>query len=184
MAQYLPYYWIRHGAVPVELCNQVLREREQLASADAGVGINNETPADSHRKTNIAWAPANHWLEGIMLNNALYANRETGWKMQLDTCEQVQLARYDTGHFYEWHVDTFFLADTPTARKLTAVLLLNDPAEFSGGDFELENCAADGLRLQQGSLVVFPSLSRHRATQVTQGTRHSAALWVHGPTFR
>ena len=184
MSQYLPYYWIRHQAIPVELCKLVLAERQQLTSADAGLGINNEVTNNNMRRTNIAWAPANHWLEGVMLNNARYANRETGWNMDIDTCEQVQLARYDTEHFYDWHVDTFFLADAPTSRKITVVALLNDASEFEGGDFELQNCDSSGLRLAQGSIVAFPSYMSHRATAVTSGTRYSAALWIHGPAFR
>jgi predicted 2-oxoglutarate/Fe(II)-dependent dioxygenase YbiX len=184
MPNYLPYYWIRHNAIPKSLCEIMLQERQQMSDAQAGVGMNNETAPNGLRKTGIAWAERNHWLEGIMLNNARYANRETGWNMELDTCEQVQLAKYETGHFYDWHQDIFFLADTSTCRKVTVVALLNDPTEFAGGDFELQNCDSSGLVLEQGSLIAFPSYLNHRATQVTAGTRYSAALWVHGPNFK
>ena len=136
MANYLPYYWTRHNAVPPELCDMILAERQQMTDADAGVGMNNETAPDNLRKTSIAWAERNHWLEGIMFNNARYANAETGWGMDFGSyCEQVQLAKYETGHFYDWHQDTFFLTDAPTCRKITVVALLNDPSEFTGGDF-------------------------------------------------
>jgi PKHD-type hydroxylase len=119
-----------------------------------------------------------------MFNNAHYANRETGWNMDVATCEQVQLAKYETGHFYDWHQDTFFLTDDSTCRKITVVALLSDPKEFTGGDFELQNCDTSQLILKKGSLVAFPSYLNHRATAVTSGTRYSAALWVHGPNFK
>jgi PKHD-type hydroxylase len=184
MVNYLPYYWIRHNAIPEKLCDIMLKERQTMIDAEAGVGINNETAPDGLRRTSIAWADRNHWLEGIMLNNAYYANRETGWNMDLTTSEQVQLAKYETGHFYDWHQDTFFLTDSVTCRKVTVIALLSDPKEFTGGDFELQNSDTSQLLLKKGSLIVFPSYLSHRATAVTSGTRYSAALWVHGPNFK
>jgi len=184
MANNLPYYWIRHNAIPEQLCDIMLIERQQMVDAEAGIGINNEIAPDGLRKTSIAWANRNHWLEGIMLNNAYYANRETGWNMDISTCEQVQLAKYKTGHFYDWHQDTFFLTDGDTCRKVTVIALLSDPKDFAGGDFELQNCDSAQLVLKKGSVIAFPSYLNHRATAVTKGTRYSAALWVHGPNFK
>jgi PKHD-type hydroxylase len=184
MANYLPYYWIRHNAIPTDLCESILTERKAMADAEAGIGLNNDVASNGFRKTGIAWANRNHWLEGVMLNNSYYANREAGWNMVVDQCEQVQLAKYETDHFYDWHQDTFMLANTATARKLTAIALLNDPSEFTGGDFELQNSNSAELVLKQGSIIVFPSYLNHRATKVTSGTRYSAALWVHGPAFK
>ena len=184
MANYLPYYWTRHNAVPPELCDMILAERQAMSDAPAGVGINNETAPDGLRKTSIAWAPRNHWLEGIMLNNMFYANRETNWNLDFGVhTEQVQLAKYETGHFYDWHKDTFFLTDAPTCRKLTSLALLNDHSEFSGGDFQIQN-VRETINLKKGSVIVFPSYLDHRATEVTAGTRYSAALWIHGPNFK
>jgi len=184
MANYLPYYWIRHNAIPEEMCDLMLAERQLMNDADAGVGLNNDQTPTGIRKTGIAWAARNHWLEGLMLNNAYYANRETGWNMDVTTCEQVQLAKYETDHFYDWHQDTFFLTDAATCRKVTVIALLNDSSEFTGGDFELQNSDSAGLVLKKGSVIAFPSYLSHRATKVTSGTRYSAALWVHGPNFK
>jgi predicted 2-oxoglutarate/Fe(II)-dependent dioxygenase YbiX len=64
------------------------------------------------------------------------------------------------------------------------IALLNDPSEFTGGDFELQNSDSAGLILKKGSVIAFPSYLSHRATKVTSGTRYSAALWVHGPNFK
>lgn len=184
MSTYLPYYWIRHNAIPDALCDVILDERKNLADADAGIGMDNNTKPNTIRKTSIAWAPRNHWLEGIMLNNAYYANRESGWNLDVTSNEQAQLAKYETGHFYDWHMDTFLMANTPTCRKLTIVALLNDPSEFTGGNFELQNCDSTELALKKGSVIAFPSYLQHRATRVDSGTRYSAALWLHGPTFK
>ena len=185
MARNLPYYWVRENAIPHELCDMIVAERQTLIEKAAGVGLNNQAPPDNLRKTSVAWADRNHWLEGILLNNAHYANREAGWNIDVSSHynEQVQLAKYETGHFYDWHKDTFFLTTAETCRKLTSLALLNDHSEFSGGDFQLQN-VRETINLKKGSVIVFPSYLDHRATEVTSGTRYSAALWIHGPNFR
>ena len=108
MARNLPYYWVRENAIPHELCDMIVAERQTLIEKAAGVGLNNQAPPDNLRKTSVAWADRNHWLEGILLNNAHYANREAGWNIDVSSHynEQVQLAKYETGHFYDWHKDT------------------------------------------------------------------------------
>ena len=54
MANYLPYYWIRHNAIPEEMCNLMLAERQAMNDADAGVGLNNDQAPNGIRKTGIA----------------------------------------------------------------------------------------------------------------------------------
>jgi PKHD-type hydroxylase len=181
---YLPYFWIRHRAISKEQCDLVLAERKTMQTKDAGVGINNEVDPSAMRKTNIAWAPANHWLEGVMFNNAMYANRECNWNFEATLTEQVQLAQYSKGNYYGWHIDTFFLSNTPVDRKLSIIILLNDPSEFEGGQLQIENSGVDHVPLEKGSIVVFPSYLPHQATEVTKGTRYSGALWVSGKTFK
>ena len=181
---YLPFFWIRHNIFPEPMNDFVLLERMGMPVQEAGVGIANEGDASQIRKTEIAWAPRNHWLEAVMLNNIMYANREAGWNFQIDSCEQVQMAKYDEGHYYGWHVDTFFMNSTGQDRKLTAVLQLNDPSEYEGGELQIEGSGVDSIPLKKGSIVVFPSFLRHQATKVTKGTRYSAALWSTGKVFR
>ena len=181
---YLPHFWIRHGAIPTELCDVLLKERKQLIEKDATLGLEGNNQDSSLRKTNIAWLPRNHWLEAVMVNNINYANKESGWNFIADQPEQVQMAKYEQDGFYGWHIDTFFLANTATDRKLSAVIQLNDPSEYEGGQLEIQNSGVDFIPLQKGSIVVFPSYLQHRATTVTKGTRYSAALWLHGPSFR
>lgn len=181
---YLPYYWIRHKAVPLPMCDMALLERQHMETKDAGVGIANEGDTASIRKTNIAWAQRNHWLEGVMFNNMLYANREANWNFQISGAEQVQLAEYSEGNYYGWHTDTFFLNNTGLDRKLTAVVQLNNPSEYEGGQLQIEGSGVDYIPLEQGSIVVFPSYLRHQATEVTKGVRYSAALWATGDVMR
>lgn len=181
---YLPYFWIRHNAISNEMCDIVLAERKEMPQQAATTGIDNQGEIEGVRNTTIAWAPRNHWLEGVMANNIVYANREAGWNFKADISEQVQLAEYSEGNYYGWHVDTFFLANQPTDRKLTAVIQLNDPSEYEGGELQIKDSGVESIPLQKGSIVVFPSYLTHQATKVTRGTRYSGALWLSGNSFR
>lgn len=181
---YLPHYWIRHKAVYLPMCDMALLERQYMEAKDGGIGVNNEGDPTNIRKSKISWAPPNYWLEGIMFNNMLYANREANWNFEITSCEQVQLAEYKENCYYGWHIDTFFLNTSGTDRKLTAVVQLNDPSEYEGGQLQIENSGVDYIPLQQGSIVVFPSYLKHQATEVTKGTRYSAVVWASGPAFK
>lgn len=177
----LPYYWVRQAAIPHNLCDEIVKEKQLLENHNATLGTEGKLVDDSIRKTNVSWLSRNHWLEGILYNNTLYANKEAGWNFDITHCEQVQIAEYKEKHFYNWHEDTFFLCGE-TDRKLTALALLNDPSEFVGGSFELKQAGI--IPLNKGDIIVFPSFLTHRANQIESGIRYSSALWIHGPRFK
>jgi PKHD-type hydroxylase len=88
-----------------------------------------------------------------------------------------------TGHF-QWHQDK---GDTwrRVQRKLSFTLLLSEPAEYEGGDFEFFD--GDPIRVMErkiGDVLVFPSYLQHRVTAVTQGVRRSLVGWASGPRFK
>lgn len=101
--------------------------------------------------------------------------------------EPMQLGIYsaqDNGH-YNWHVD-IGVNDTGVPRKLSMSLLLSDPSEFEGGEFQVKTPNDEILSLEQakGKAWFFPSYTTHRVTPVTKGIRRSLVLWVGGPAFR
>jgi PKHD-type hydroxylase len=73
-------------------------------------------------------------------------------------------------------------------RKLTCVIQLTDPTTYEGGDFEmydLSQNAPDKEEIrQQGTAIFLPSFISHAALPVTEGTRHSLAVWMEGPKWR
>jgi len=101
--------------------------------------------------------------------------------------DPLQLTRYDAGDcgHYDWHTDRGSFINGNPPRKLTVVVQLTDPADYSGGDLELL-FAREPLRADRacGSVHVFPSFVLHRVTPVTAGTRLSLVGWVVGPRFR
>ena len=101
--------------------------------------------------------------------------------------EPIQLAVYtDTqkGH-YNWHTDAS-INDVKVPRKLSMSMLLSDPSEFEGGEFQVKihNDEAHTLETKQGRAWFFPSYTLHRVAPVTKGVRRSLVLWVGGPAFK
>lgn len=101
--------------------------------------------------------------------------------------EPIQLSAYtehNNGH-YGWHIDSGS-ADRSVPRKLSLSLLLSDPSEFEGGEFQVKvaNDEIQTLECKKGRAWFFPSFTLHRVAPVTKGIRRSLVLWVGGPPFR
>jgi len=62
---------------------------------------------------------------------------------------------------------------------LSATLFLSDPAEYDGGELQIEDRhGAQGIRLPAGDMLLYPATSLHRVTPVNRGTRLASFLWV------
>lgn len=99
----------------------------------------------------------------------------------------VQFTEYkaEQEQHYDWHVDNFWTGQSPSDRKLSCVVQLSSPSDYSGGRLEIEHTEIPANRfVQRGDLIVFPSPFRHRVTPVTSGTRHSLVTWAYGPRFK
>ena len=71
----------------------------------------------------------------------------------------------------------------PRVRKVSMTLLLNDPKEFKGGQFQIIN-EDRSVSLKKGYAVFFASFLRHRVTPVTKGNRKSFVMWFGGPPLK
>ena len=111
------------------------------------------------------------------------ANRDA-FRYALDGFEeQLQIASYGPGHYYDWHMDRGHGA-VAGRRKLTLSVQLSDPESYVGGELELN---ADGHPFQvttdQGAMVTFAAHTLHRVAPIVSGARLSLVAWVHGPDF-
>lgn len=102
--------------------------------------------------------------------------------------EGLQLLRYDEpnpdanliGGFYRWHTDTGH--GNLCQRKLTCIVQLTDPAEYTGCRVEVMGFGE--VPVERGSLIVFPSFTHHQVTELVSGQRHCLVGWVSGEPFR
>lgn len=178
-------YWKWDSILSQAFCNSILQEINWDISEPATIsGV--QLPADpSKRVTDIIWQNQMHPLGCIARTYIDAANQAAGWDYILSGQEQTQLGRYksiDKGH-YDWHMDSF-PPENGIQRKLSCVILLNDPKEFEGGVLQIKNIEDQVLLQGQGSIVVFPSFIEHKVTPVTKGMRYTAVTWAYGPSFK
>jgi PKHD-type hydroxylase len=174
-------YWKWDKVIPKEYCNLIIKsaawEKQEIAKVvGSKSGVN-----PKKRKTDIAWEPPLSVVGCIADRYIRAANISGGWGYEITNTEPIQIGKYYHGGFYGWHADDHVIQEKP--RKLSFSLLLNDPKEFEGGKFELKD-VKEQLVLEQGSIIVFPSIMVHRVTPVTSGERYSAVTWMHGPNFK
>ena len=105
--------------------------------------------------------------------------------------QDLQLTRYvaPAGH-YDFHIDGNGYTRPPNnnlVRKLSASVLLTDPKNFEGGEFEFKfgnNSTDFTVDMDKGDIILFPSYILHRIRPVTKGTRYSLVIWACGKPLR
>ena len=106
------------------------------------------------------------------------------WKFDITESLEMQIMKYTPGdHYKSWHLDVGNTART-ACRKVTFIIQLSDPSEYSGGDLNITGMKRDSQTRLQGSAIMFPSFVSHNVGEVTSGTRYCLVGWVHGPSFR
>lgn len=102
------------------------------------------------------------------------------WQFAIEGMQPLQFSAYEPGQYYDWHMDLGTEAML-SRRKLSVSFQLNDPADYEGGDLELqiggENVVATRRR---GVATVFPSFLLHRVQPVMRGVRYSLVAWIVG----
>ena len=91
---------------------------------------------------------------------------------------------YNVGDYYNYHIDSNE-PGTYSDVKLTVVLNVSDE-EYEGGDFVFfrgtEMPVEDFTGV--GTLLIFPSFSFHKVTEITKGSRKTISFWLAGPHFK
>lgn len=130
----------------------------------------------------IQHSSSTEWLFEKLQTYVLIANADhfgfsiTGFEGEFQIIEYSS-----TGSNLKLHMDRGY--DAPV-RKLSAIVQLSDPAEYSGCDVELLLSEdAEVLPKTKGTLIIFPSFIMHRVTPLLSGKRRSLVSWVTGPGF-
>lgn len=131
------------------------------------------------RRSQVAFLPVDTEERRALsrrLQEALWRANQVQFKFDLDSCEALQLATYDQGGEYDWHLDIG--PGEAALRKLSASVQLSDPDDYNGGDLEI--WGAPRMLKSRGALVVFPSYMLHRVGPVLSGRRQSLVSWARG----
>jgi PKHD-type hydroxylase len=209
----LNYYYYFQSAVPKKICNEIIQyglyHKDNIAiTGEFGENRNlKEQPLNkkelknlkTKRNSNVVWLN-DKWIYKEIHPFIRIANQDAGWNFEWDWSESCQFTKYKKNQHYGWHCDSW---ETPykeagtyndKIRKLSSILILSDPKNYSGGDLEFDFRNADpdkkrNVRLckeikHQGSLIVFPSFVWHRVKPVKKGTRYSLVNWHLGKPFK
>lgn len=167
----------------VELDNIILYANKIKRSE--GTTFNNE--ASDYRKSEISWIIANditRWLYE-KITSLVYQVNKDNYKFKLNSLQTLQFTRYtaETSGKYDKHLDTGLRVPN-NDRKLSMVLQLSDPEDYSGGDLILHtNRTPNTIEKRKGRITFFPSYVLHEVTPVTSGTRMSLVCWITGPNI-
>lgn len=178
-------YWHWEKALPKEVCEIMLKEISSMQLELASITHNNNGAIDTEQRNNkVVFLPNNHWVEGILLNYARYANSFAGWNFSLGGNEPIQVTSYREGEKYEWHRDSEITDKSkPYQRKVTVVCQLSDANDFTGGGLFI-NHGDKSILKNQGDIAAFPAFMLHKAAEVTSGHRITLVCWVTGECFR
>jgi len=189
------------AAIPSEVCDFIVQEGKALQANDAQVRESDgvDTVREGARRTQVAFWQANYWVNGLLEHHIRMANKEL-WDYHVSITQGVQFGIYGPGDMYGWHKDEF---DKPfgqkatpawrgQARKVSAVLNLTDPKDYTGGGLKFKNLHGqivggpdfDARLEKKGSLVVFPAYVLHTVEPVETGERCSLVSWMLGDPFR
>lgn len=176
---------ILYNFLSLEECHKVINESHFSQTNQATIGFKEEVNK-SIRDTlvkHISSSKENEWLLKRLAENISYANN-LFYKFDLTVLNEVQLLEYGIGGFYKWHSDIKLKGNGDgTSRKLSFVVFLTNPNEYEGGNLII-NTSKNEIKMEQGSMIIFPSFIVHKVEPVTKGKRHTLVGWVHGPMFR
>lgn len=175
-----------------EECNNICQYYNNKGLSQGVTGIEGQIDF-SYRKSSISLDyinSDNKWIFDrlfsiIEISNDLY------FQFKLTGFEFFQYTEYCPGEYYHYHTDTHFNVtdikkDSFLTRKLSLTILLNDPEEFTGGEFQIcvgnpENPLTH--KISKGDAILFPSYLLHRIKPIEHGIRKSLVVWVLGPKW-
>jgi len=181
---YWNYYFYTNVFSDQEL-SEIIKLGEKNGLRAAVTGIN--TTATTYRTSDISWideTEQSSWVYKKITDLAIDANSKM-WNFDIwGFQDSLQYTTYDAkneGH-YDWHADC---GPNMSNRKLSVVLQLTDPSEYTGGDLQLNlGDRISSVNKGKGIIAFFPSFILHRVSPLTSGHRRSLVTWLCGANFR
>lgn len=192
----VPAWIFNDGHFSSEFCDEIVtycNENLELNKANIGPTEELSTTKDSVRSSTVGFIypedDYGKYIHEVIRDVFIQYNQYFDFVIDPSTIE-IQYTTYhaeDNGH-YSWHTDSWHgtQGDNPE-RKLSMTFQLSDSSDYEGGEFETDpafiSIPSDAIK-DKGTIVVFPSLLRHRVNKITKGTRRSLVAWCGGPNWR
>jgi PKHD-type hydroxylase len=164
-----------------------------IGSVDNASGESMARKDDSVRNSSIRWIDVYAHKEiNVILDD--YVNAVNSKMFNFDVSfgfDSLQYTEYNGDSeqkgFYNSHQDVLY-DNAMFDRKISAVVQLSNPEDYEGGLFEIDSEVRPPFDISRfmprGSLLIFPSYTKHAVTPVTKGVRRSLVTWYNGPRFR
>ena len=115
------------------------------------------------------------------LNDAITSNAVFDAAAQPRKISRLMVSCSGEGDGYGAHVDNVLMGagDSRLRTDLSFTLFLTDPAEYDGGELTIDWAGmVHSMKLEAGSLLLYPSTSLHKVETVTRGQRVVCVGWV------
>ncbi len=130
------------------------------------------------RQTRLRRSPETQWIYDRLMR-VLASCNAAHFQFDVHELEDLSIADYQEGDFYDWHLD---LGRGASARKLSVSVVLSAPEDYDGGGLSFPGAVF--ANVARGSAVVFASFLLHGVQPVTRGRRIALVGWLGGPPFR
>ena len=194
--------------MPNELIDIVEKDVQQFDNNVNSSLLMGEELDTQIRDSKNAWISSSHWIGGLLWYYIDKMNREN-FRYDITDIDggTIQYTQYGPGQYYTWHkdqeIESFYkpqidprinvnLRDDLTTlegeyvRKLSFVVQLSDPTEYTGGELQFVDNSNKTFFApkQRGTVIVFDSRLNHRVRKIKTGLRKSLVGWVMGPRWR
>lgn len=183
--EFVDFTWFKNFLSPQE-CDSVraLWNPDEMLEAMVGNSEMKDKKEDLRKSSiNFLKPGKNDWLYDRLAQACIQVNSNR-FKFDIKGFQtELQLAKYEDGGFFDWHMD--FGSGNISNRKLSITVQLSDPDEYEGGNlqFLVNQNTVDAPR-EKGTAVIFPSFFPHRVLPVTKGCRMSVVGWIGGPPYK
>ena len=171
-------------------CEDIIAKAKNLPTEKGRTGNASAGEFTDIRRSKVSWIHSStpelaHYFDRVD-KLARWGNKDW-FNFHLTNLPSLQFTEYDSayGGKYGKHVDVFWISKNPTHRKLSIVINLSDPQDYTGADFMMYgvNSRPPDVIKKQGSVLLFPSFIEHEVTPITSGIRYSLVGWYEGPQW-
>jgi hypothetical protein len=106
-----------------------------------------------------------------------YSEINNFFNFDISFAEPYEIKRYQGGDYFGSHFDNYGALSENIDRKLTIVVFLSKENSYEGGEL---NIFGKDIKIEQGSVVAFPSFFPHSVKKITSGERWSVITWLWG----
>lgn len=166
-----------------------IRQTEELQTFQKGVVGNNALKDENLKEIRdsavffMTHDDNTNWLYQKVSNMIGTANKDH-FLYNVNDFGPMQYTKYKPDGHYTWHWDVYFGYHNQQ-RKISVVIMLNDPEDYEGGEFEIvHNGNLDdivSIKPKKGDALFFASWMPHRVKPVISGERNTLVTWVTGP---